>query len=698
MKRYVLVFGFCCLGNVFFTQAQQLSKKQGTSTHLTSDSLPDTWLDPVVVTGQFEPQSVQNSVYRVRTISNEQIRQRASTTVENILNTQLGIRFSNDQALGESDIELMGMSGRNVKVLLDGVPLVDRGASKQSLSQIDVNLIDRIELIEGPMSVIYGSDALAGVINIITKKGTQDPSFSVSARLQEETVGKEYTPFDREGTHNGNLTLNWQHKAWRVQATGSRNNFGGWQGSSTGRSLDWNPKDQWLLGGTLGYQTDRSNTWYRLDYLDEDIYTPGRLNTGNMRAIDRHFYTRRFTHMLQSDWKLSDRTKLAAVLSYQDYQRQTETLLEDFQQQTSSPTTGAGEQDLSEFTTLMFRATLPYRISQKVYLQPGIEFSTQSGTGHRIEGAPHIEDYAVFLSGEITPWKGVNIRPGLRYINNSIYDAPPIIPSLNIKVSLSESLILRTAYARGFRSPALRELYFTFYDANHSIQGNEHLEAEHSNSFHTYLSWDAGSKHAVRLKATAGGFYNVFDNLIALGIDPNDPSKNTYINVDKFRTTGGTLETNLAWKQVEASLGFSYIGRYNRLIETEVNVPDMTWTPELNATLMYTVPKWDLGVNIFYKFYGKRPVYELSPDDTGEPGVHRAVISGYSNADLSLYKPLTPNLTLVAGVRNLFDITSIRNTALTSEGVHDSPNQSLPISYGRSYYLGFNFSWSKLKN
>ena len=82
----------------------------------------------------------------------------------------MGIRFATDYTLGETDIAIMGMSGQNVKVLLDGIPLVDRGGTKQSLSQVDINTIERIELVEGPMSVIYGTDALAGVINIITKK------------------------------------------------------------------------------------------------------------------------------------------------------------------------------------------------------------------------------------------------------------------------------------------------------------------------------------------------------------------------------------------------------------------------------------------------------------------------------------------------------------------------------------------------
>src|SRR5690606_13243761 len=238
---------------------------------------------------------MKNSVYKVRTISSEEIRLRASTTVENILNTQLGMRFSNDLTLGESDIQLMGMSGQNVKVLVDGIPLIDRGATKQSLSQIDVNNIDRIEVVEGPMSVTYGTDALAGVINIITQKGLTEDNLLVTARIQEESAGNEYRAFHNEGTHNGNMAVNWQRRGWLVKASGSRNNFGGWQGLSDGRTLDWNPKDQWLASGTFGYRKGKVDTWYRLDFVDEDIYTPGALNPNTSVAVDKNYRSARYT-------------------------------------------------------------------------------------------------------------------------------------------------------------------------------------------------------------------------------------------------------------------------------------------------------------------------------------------------------------------------------------------------------------------
>jgi len=659
------------------------------------DSLKVTALDEVVVTGQYEPQSIKNSVYRVRTINSNQIRLRAATSVENILNTQLGMRFSNDLTLGESDIQLMGMSGQNVKVLLDGIPLVDRGATKQSLSQIDVNNIERIEVVEGPMSVTYGTDALAGVINIITKKGLSDDNLLVTARIQEESAGSEYRAFYKEGTHNGNIGVNWQHKGWLAKASGSRNNFGGWQGGSIGRTLDWNPKDQWLASGTLGYRNEKLDTWYRLDYLDEDIYSPGALNENTGRAVDKNYLSARHTHSLQAQWSVNARISFTGAAAYQDYQRQTRTVRHDFRTGISEPTTGAGEQDTAGFTSTIFRGTLQYKLSDKVFLQPGIEINSNQGTGQRIAGDPRINDYAFFLSSEIKPTNWINIRPGLRFIKNPVYEAPPVIPSLNTKFKLGESVDIRAAYARGFRSPALRELYFTFFDANHSISGNENLKAEYSNSFNTYLTWYGTGFGAWRFTSTLGGFYNAFDHLITIGPDPVNPAANTYINIDKFRTAGSTWENTVYRKNLEANLGFSYIGRYNRLSETETNIPGMVWSPELNSNIMYYIPKWGAGINLFYKFNGKRPSYEAvqQPDGTVLP--RRASVASHHNADISLNKNITRYVTLVGGIRNLFDVTRIESTSFAEDGAHSSTATSLPISYGRSFFLGLNMQWSK---
>lgn len=166
------------------------------------------------------------------------------------------MRFSNDLTLGTTDVQLMGMSGQNVKVLLDGVPLVDRGSTRESIGQIDINTIDRIEIVEGPMSVTYGSDALAGVINIITKKGESDGLWTLTARTQEETASSEYRAFNGKGTHNQYVGVARQKKGLQLSGNVSRNFFGGWQGAYTGRKKEWMPKEQYLTAGGITYRTE----------------------------------------------------------------------------------------------------------------------------------------------------------------------------------------------------------------------------------------------------------------------------------------------------------------------------------------------------------------------------------------------------------------------------------------------------------
>lgn len=648
-------------------------------------------LNDVVVTGQYKPQSLKNSVYQIRTITNEYIRQRGATSVLGVLDYELGVRFYNDATLGETDVELMGMAGANVKVLLDGVPLVDRGSTRQSLTQIDVNTIDRIEIVEGPMSVVYGTDALAGVINIITKKNKGD-NLSVSARVQEETVGKEYAAFSGKGLHNESLGINWGHKGFFAGGGITRNNFGGWADTLTGRRKAWKPKDQLMSYGTLGYGNTNFKVWYRLDYLNEDLISRGDINYNNAKSTDQHYFTERYTHQAQAIWQLNNDFSLNGTASYQQYQRRTRTTIKSFDTGNEILSAGAGTQDVSSFNTIFFRGTAQYTLSPVVSFQPGIEFRQDKSTGERIEGTPVINDYSVFISSEIKPIAGINIRPGVRLNKNSLYDAPPVIPSLNTKFSLSRNLDLRLSYARGFRAPALRELYFYFFDASHAVKGNRDLKAEYSNSFTGSLAWQVLQTSDVRIGVTATGFYNQFNNRIDIAYPVNSDTA-TYVNISKFKTTGGTLNGTLNWKALQAGLGCSYIGRYNAFAEDK-NSPELVWTPEVNSNISYCFTRIGATLSLSYKYNGVRPVYEQITNADGSTYIHLAKTSAFHNGEVTATKRITKYVTVNAGARNLFNTTNLKNTTLNSGQAHNE-GSLMPMWYGRSYFLGLSFNWNK---
>jgi len=642
-------------------------------------------LKEVVITGQYAAQSLKNSVYMVRTITNQQILMRNAAKIQEVLSDQLGVRFTNDLTLGTSDITLMGVSGQRVKILQNGVPLLDRGDTRESLNQVDINSIDHIEIVEGPMSVSYGSDALGGVINLITKKGTGNESFKVNARIQEETAGKEFQGLDGSGTHLENVGLSWGHKNWEASGNFTRNYF-------DGARLGWKPKDQLLGNAVLGYRTNNLHVWYRFDGTDETIRGRGAVLPDNSQ-IDQNFLTNRWMHQLQAEWTFNDRLNFNAAASYTDYSRHTQTSKLDLNTGDRRLTLGIGEQDKSVFDTKFFRTTAQYKLSDAVSLQPGVELNLTGSTGARITGSPTINDYAFFISSEIAVNKAISLRPGLRFNKNSVYDAPPVIPSLNAKVKLNSDLDLRLAYARGYRSPALRELYFNFVDASHTIYGNTNLKAEYSHSTNASLAWTMLRTPIFSIRSSAGAFYNYFDNFITTGQNPADRSSTTYINILKYKTTGGTFDNTLNYKNLQAKVGFSYTGTYNQLQEEDNTLPGLNWYPEANASAIYHFSKIKADVALFYKFNGTLPVYETQTV-AGISSIHLAKRAAFHTADLSINKSINKMVSLSGGIKNLFNITNVNNTSTDVGGAH-STGGPVPLGYGRSFFFGLTFQYSK---
>lgn len=661
------------------------------------------WLDEVVVTAQYGPQSVKNSVYHVRTIQADKIRLRGATNVQQVLNTEFGFRFSNDLTLGTTDVELMGMSGRNIKILLDGVPVVDRSDTRESLNQIDINSVERIEVVEGPVSVVYGTDALAGVINIITKNAGK-ALLNVTARVQDETAGDEYAALSGKGNHNQHLGLTWQKKGWSALAGVTHNDFGGWNLASKAATISevnavsnrWKPKEQ-LLGNTkLGYRNANFNVWYRLDALKETIDTRGGMNPNNYRAEFQTYTTHRYAQQVQSEWKAAKNLQLTTIAGYTDLQRATRTVIHDFATNTETLSTAAGKQDVAKFNSAIFRVTALYTAGKRVSIQPGFEFNRDGASGARIKGTPVINDYAFFASSELKVTPAIVIRPGIRFIKNSVYPAPAAIPSLNTKFGLSKALDLRMAYARGYRAPALRELYYDFFDASHSIMGNENLKAEESDSFTGSLAWAGIQRDHVQFRSTLSGFYNHFKNRIDYGADANNPSITTLINVSRYKTTGVTIDNTLILKNFQANVGFAHIGRFNSLGENQpaLLLPEFVWSQEITTNLSYTFSKLNGNISLFYKYAGSRPGYQLSTVN-GVQTPKLVKIGGFSWADLMLNKNLYRYFTLTGGVKNLFDITQLSNTSTATGGAHSTGGASVPYSYGRSYVLGLTFNWNK---
>ena len=296
-----------------------------------SDSLNKTntlnkTIKEVVITGQLESTSVDNSVHKIRIIDGKAINSGLYHNLADIIQKQLNINLFEDNVLGSS-IALQGISGQNVKILIDNVPVIGRLNGNIDLSQINLNNIERIEIVEGPLSTIYGTDALAGTINLISKQGTKDTKQFSSLY---ESVGR-YN-FD---VFISNNNLNYMSYNF------GRKYFNGWsmnqpfsflptsQLADMNRVKKWKPKEQTF-----------NKVSYRLKYNDLKIYNYFEnfyekvSNLGKPRepyfetAFDEYYHTKRTN--FGSDIKfqnLNDRVNI--LLAYNKYKREKETYYTD---------------------------------------------------------------------------------------------------------------------------------------------------------------------------------------------------------------------------------------------------------------------------------------------------------------------------------------------------------------------------------
>jgi outer membrane receptor for ferrienterochelin and colicins len=659
------------------------------STGFAQDSLKSRYIEEVVVTGQYEPQSAMKSVYQVNTIPMERIQRKGATTLQDVLNTELNIRFSQDLATGTSNIYMNGLDGQYVKVLLDGVPLVGKQGVDNAinLGQIDINTIERIEIVDGPMSVLYGADAMAGVINIITKKAFDD-KLSASVRIHEESIGKEYAT--SQGIHNQHAAVSLSHNQLYAKGEFGRNYFGGWKNGVEGRELVWHKKAQLLGSGVVGWRVGDQHLYYRLDYLNENIEDPAEFQLGVAR--DRDYLTHRFIHQLQGDFTLSDRWSYNGTVAYTAYQRRVRSINVEESTGRETLSLGVGDQDVNKINGFNMRGSFVYRSSDKLSFQPGYEINVDQGSGGRIQaGEKEIVDYALFLSTEYTPVKNISIRPGLRFIQNTKYEVPslfasqgwriPIIPSISSKIEITDRSQVRVSYARGFRAPSIRELYFHFVDASHDIHGNTALEPEFSNSFNGSYSYRTVYKNDWKVKWTLSGFYNDVDNMIGYdyGAIRNGRPVTSYININKFISKGITVDQRVVVDALEVGIGLGYTGRSYAYNATDIGNLKSFWSPEINAHVSYEIKPIALTTTLYYKYTGRLQRISDSVLYTQQ---------GFHIGDLSLMKGLGQYMSLTLGARNLFNVTSLK-TRSTGGGVHTS-DATMGL-YGRSYFLSLNF-------
>jgi outer membrane receptor for ferrienterochelin and colicins len=634
-------------------------------------------IDEVVVTGQYKPVRVDKSIYNIKFIGQTAIESQAANTMAELLSKELNFRINNDPSTGAS-LDLQGISGENVKILVDGVPVIGRLDGNIDLSQINLDNVDHIEIVEGPMSVIYGSNALAGVVNIITRENKYS-QFRTGIHGYYESVGVYNL--------NGNLDTRFGNHG--LSLVGGRNFFGGYSLVDTSRSQEWKPKEQYNAGASYSFRKERTSIRYKMDYFRENLLDQSDLFPPYYeKGYDTWFNTIRFNNSLHVDQQLKTGNNIHLLAAYSYYDRRKTKYLKDLTTLDTVLIPNPEEHDTSVFHSITARGGFNRALEDgKLDYQLGFDFNAEYGSGKRMQGGEEmIGDYALFASLQWHITRQFTFQPALRYSYNTKYDSP-LTPSLNIKYAVRNTII-RASYARGFRAPSLKELYLQFYDSNHQIEGNEDLVAETSHNFNLTLDNQA-SIFSAPLKTKVKAFYNIIQDRISLvQVDPDNPLHYRNENTDHFESLGGELSLgSYPLRRLSVDAGVSYIGRKDSYYQSD----DFVFSTSAIANLSLKFFNNKANANLFYKYSGKYPVYTYISDEE----IALYYLDPWHNLDLNLsVKLFRQQLRLSTGIKNIFDNTQLQGTSGGSGHGGGDAASSL-VGWGRTFFVGVKYNFAK---
>ena len=636
-------------------------------------------IEDAVVTGERGASEASNAIRVIKVIDAQDIQSSAAQNLSELIRSQLNFRISNDPVLG-GGLSINGLGGNNIKIMVNGVPIVGRLNGEIDLTQIQIAQYDRIEIVEGPLAVEYGTNSLAGTINLITDLNHQD-QISSDCKFRYESVGA-YTQSAKINASKNNS---------RSSLSISRNYFDGWNDgdeqwdwvndyyADSSRVNSWNPKIQNQFSFTRQYLFDNSIINARIEFNQESIENKGypRLPFGET-AFDDEYNTSRLISSLNYKAYQNEKLKWDIVSSFQKYRRTKFSYVTDLtslEQTLQDPAL----QDTTEFINIMSRGNRYFDFNENLSLNLGWDALHEEFIGKRMTSSQKSQyDIAAFSLIKYES-KNSKFQIGLRQAYNSNLRAP-LLPSFNTLFKFPKSRV-RFSYAKGFRSPTLKELNFRFVDINHQIFGNENLVPETSHYLQTNWSYIGEFDGTVRL------FYNNIQNQIGL-VDQLDGTFR-YENFYSFIAHGTELRFSDIIGGVEFNINGSIVGRKNNIIP-EHPTNTYTYTPEFSASLSYDIIPEKLSCWSSIKYNGPRERF-MSNDDNE---VISLIADPYSLLDASItYYSEDSKYIFQIGARNILNITTVQ----TSQQQSAHSGSSSWIAWGRSYVMSLSINLNKFK-
>lgn len=659
-------------------------------------------LQEVVVTGTGTSHALKDAPVHTEVITQKMISTYGASSIEDLLSA-LTSSFDFAKSDMGSGMQMNGLGNNYILVLIDGRRLHGDVGGENDLSLIDPQNIEKIEIVRGASSALYGSDAIAGVINIITKKHEGGLIAENTTRIGSYgdirqhngigvTIGKvtSYTGFQLQHSDGWQNTSVEDEAQTEFLITDSRN-------KTVNRHTNWQVSEKltWDVSHRLQVYADGSIYWKRIyrpcgKYASTDVKTYDlEYHNGSIAAGGKYKLSGKDYLQLDIDWNRHAYYHYFTAITQTDgyYQGEYRNDIPYFpgQKQLQSDQQRA-------MATLKGVFTLPYDNTLSAGLEWRYDY-LKSET--RVDGkAVDDNTAAAYVQDEFTLLDPLTITAGARLTHNESFGAR-LTPKVSAMLRLGDAR-LRATWSQGFKTPTTKELYYhyvRYMSGTYLYLGNSNLKPQTSNYFSLNAEYTIG-----KVNIAVTGYYNNVKDMINLVVIPSSEAPAEYIveyqpvkvkqyrNLESAKTWGADVNIRYTGKHITAGAGYSYLDTDATLYDddaeelVDVTIDGMAHHKgNIFATWNHTFSSaYRLTIGLYGRFSTKR-YYQLNGDGKGY-NIWR-LTTGH---DIGHFRHFT--LHADAGMDNIFNYRDC-----TPHGLHlgtTTPGRTIYASLSVSFHSG----------
>jgi len=596
------------------------------------------------VTGSRTPEELTRAVVFTDVIGRRAIRESGARDAAEALEHMPALQLTH--SFRGTEIWLRGLDPEYTLVLLDGDRLTGRTGGAIDLNRIGVERIERIEIVRGPASALYGSDALAGVVNIIGQQssGVAHGRGSLSGGIMPGTDGPllDATAWATQPVADG-LDVQASAGAHLAPAVLER-------GSDI---TDVSARSQWTAMGAARYQPlaahdiklsleyDRQ----RLQGVDAGA-GDARYDRTQLREQGLGALAYRFRPAPELDWS----TRYRASFFREQYAR-------DQRGSSAMDNVEDSREQLHQITSM-----LTWQPSAAHALTLGAEELVQQLRAPRLTRSGERTSTSLFAQHRLQPWAAqhaersecdqqLSVVPGVRLDLDSQY-GQQLSPKLALRYDPAPCLTLRAAYGRGFRAPSFQQLFLRFENPSvgYTVMGNPNLGAEHSHGFDLSASYTP----LAGLRALVALFRNDLRQMITTvtGSESASGTLFTYANVARAWTMGAELSVHVdASDWLSCDLSYTYT--HGRNVERSRPLEGVA-RHRSTAVLRLHHPQWGTTARLRGSVQLGRVYFGDGGREAGErDGDERIDAPALVTGDVRIEQALGQHVAAFAGVDNL---------------------------------------------